>query len=89
MNVIVQNELFDELFSPESLFKTFNEKFSNSGAKGIDRLNGMQYSLRAQRDLIKTSEKCLNGSFRFSPYLEMLKARGGEKSKSYIDSNNP
>ena len=84
MNVIVQNELFDELFSPESLFKTFNEKFSNSGAKGIDRLNGMQYSLRAQRDLIKTSEKCLNGSFRFSPYLEMLKSKGRGKNPRVI-----
>ncbi|MGQ3921975.1 reverse transcriptase domain-containing protein [Mixta calida] len=80
----MQNELFDELFSPESLFKTFNEKFSNSGAKGIDRLNGMQYSLRAQRDLIKTSEKCLNGSFRFSPYLEMLKSKGRGKNPRVI-----
>lgn len=84
MNVIEQNELFDELFSSESLFKTFNEKFSNSGAKGIDRLNGMQYSLRAQRDLIKTSEKCLNGSFRFSPYLEMLKSKGRGKNPRVI-----
>ncbi|WP_241626391.1 reverse transcriptase domain-containing protein [Rosenbergiella epipactidis] len=84
MNVIEQNELFDELFSSESLFKSFNEKFSNSGAKGIDRLHGTQYSLRAQRDLVKTSEKCLSGSFRFSPYLEMLKSKGRGKKPRVI-----
>lgn len=84
MSIIDQDELFDELFSSESLFKTFNEKFGNSGAKGIDRLNGMQYSLRAQRDLIKASEKCLNGSFRFSPYLEMLKSKGRGKNPRVI-----
>ncbi|MFN1142469.1 reverse transcriptase domain-containing protein [Serratia quinivorans] len=84
MSAIEQNELFDELFSSENLLKTFNEKFSNSGAKGIDRLNGMQYSLRSQNDLIKTSEKCLNGSFRFSPYLEMLKSKGKGKSPRVI-----
>lgn len=84
MSVIEQDDLFDELFSSESLFKTFNEKFINSGAKGIDRLNGVQYSLRAQRDLIKTSEKCLNGSFRFSPYLEMLKSKGRGKNPRVI-----
>ncbi|UQC69368.1 maturase [Lelliottia sp. AC1] len=84
MSIIDQDDLFDELFSSESLFKTFNEKFGNSGAKGIDRLNGMQYSLRAQRDLIKTSEKCLNESFRFSPYLEMLKSKGRGKNPRVI-----
>lgn len=84
MNVMAQDELFRELFSSDNLVKTFNEKFITAGAKGIDRLNGMQYSLRSNKDLTKTSEKCLNGTFRFSPYLEMLKSKGRGKKPRVI-----
>ena len=79
-----QERLFAELFSAASLLETFNEKFIGSNAKGIDRLNGLQFSLRSVQELSVTSSKCLNGSFRFSPYLEKLKSKGRGKSPRVI-----
>lgn len=84
MNIDEQKRLFAELFSAESLLETFNEKFIGSNAKGIDRLNGLQFSLRSAQELSITSSKCLNGTFRFSPYLEKLKSKGRGKSPRVI-----
>ncbi len=64
MDVRAQEKLFKKLFSPKSLFDVYTERFSKSAAKGLDRINGMQYSNRARKELKKVSEKCLNGSFR-------------------------
>lgn len=79
-----QEKLFKKLFSRRSLFEVYTEKFSKAAAKGIDRINGMQYSNRARQELKKTSEKCLNGTFRFTPYLEKLKSKGRGKKPRVI-----
>lgn len=68
--------LFNELFSADALLTVFKEKFSNVGSKGVDRLNGFQYSRRVAGDVVVVSEKCLSGTYRFSPYLENLKVKG-------------
>src|SRR5208283_3381058 len=51
----------------------------NSNCKGIDRMNGKQFSLHAKEMLDVTSHKCINGNFRFSPFLETLKSKGRDK----------
>ena len=79
-----QEKLFKKLFSRRSLFEVYTEKFSKAAAKGIDRINGMQYSNRARQELKKTSEKCLSGTFRFTPYLEKLKSKGRGKKPRVI-----
>lgn len=84
MDVRAQEKLFKKLFSPKSLFDVYTERFSKSAAKGLDRINGMQYSNRARKELKKVSEKCLNGSFRFTPYLEKLKSKGRGKKPRVI-----
>ncbi|HDK8895750.1 TPA: maturase [Escherichia coli] len=84
MDERAQETLFKKLFSPKSLFDVYSDKFSKSAAKGIDRINGMQYSSRARKELKKVSEKCLDGSFRFTPYLEKLKSKGRGKSPRVI-----
>ncbi|EEV8608744.1 maturase, partial [Escherichia coli] len=60
MDERAQETLFKKLFSPKSLFDVYSDKFSKSAAKGIDRINGMQYSSRARKELKKVSEKCLD-----------------------------
>jgi RNA-directed DNA polymerase len=72
-------ELFAYLFSPAELVRVFEEKFSQSSGKGVDRLNGFQFVARATGELSVASRKCLDGSYRFSPYLEVLKAKGRGK----------
>lgn len=70
---------FEELFSPLSLIDVFLTKFSNTESRGVDRKNGTQFSRTAVDEIHTISRKCLNGSYRFSPYLENLKAKGRGK----------
>lgn len=76
--------LFLELFKPESLYEVFEEKFSYASSKGVDRLNGFQYAKRAADDSLIASQKCISGTYRFSPYLENLKAKGRSKPPRLI-----
>jgi hypothetical protein len=77
-------ELFKHLFSPEELNRVFEEKFAHSSGKGIDRLNGFQFGARAMYEFTVASRKCLDGSYRFSPYLEVLKTKGRGKAPRII-----
>lgn len=67
---------FGQLFEPTALVEVFQAKFAQSSSKGIDRLNGFQFAGRAATALAGASGKCLNGRYRFSPYLELLKIKG-------------
>lgn len=77
-------ELFFDLFSESALRETFSEHFASSTGKGIDRLNGHQFSISAQSQLLSASEKCLNGTYKFSPFLEVLKTKGRSKNPRLI-----
>jgi RNA-directed DNA polymerase len=77
-------ELFSNLFSERSLIEVFKDKFSSARAKGIDRLDGFQFSTKAEVELKTASEKCLSGSYRFSPFLETLKLKGRGKAPRII-----
>lgn len=79
LGMIDDGALFRHLFSAEVLIKAFTERFSKSTGKGIDRRNGFQFAPHAIADLTSASEKCLMGTYRFSPYLENLKIKGRNK----------
>jgi retron-type reverse transcriptase len=77
-------DLFKLLLSPEFLIQKFFADFSTSQSKGVDRLNGFQFSGRATGQLSIASIKCLSGEYRFSPYLENLKVKGRGKEPRLI-----
>lgn len=79
LGMIDDGALFRHLFSAEVLIQAFTERFSKSTGKGIDRRNGFQFAPRAIAELTSASEKCLMGTYRFSPYLENLKIKGRNK----------
>jgi RNA-directed DNA polymerase len=79
-----ETDLFKLLMSKESLIDTFNSLLSKSQSRGIDRLNGFQFSNRALEHLEIASRKCLDGSYRFSPYLEHLKLKGRGKEPRVV-----
>ncbi len=81
---ITDAELFRRMFSANALIFAFREKFKSSPAKGLDRINGFQYDSRSEKELEVVSNKCLNGSFRFSPFLEKLKLKGRGKAPRII-----
>ena len=79
-----ESDLFQLLMSKESLVEIFEEDFSKSQSKGVDRLNGFQFASRAAEQLEIASRKCLDGSYRFSPYLEHLKMKGRGKEPRVV-----
>lgn len=81
---IDSTSLFEYMFSAASLQAVFNERFSSNAAKGIDRLNGFQFANRSIAELATASNKCMNGSFRFAPFLEKLKLKGRGKPPRVI-----
>ena len=81
---ITADELFQRMFSPLSLEWVFRDRFGTSLAKGIDRINGFQFSGRSASELEVVSGKCLDSTFRFAPFLEQLKLKGRGKEPRVI-----
>ncbi|MBV4467486.1 RNA-directed DNA polymerase [Pseudomonas siliginis] len=81
---ITANQLFERMFSPLALEWVFRDRFKGSLAKGIDRINGFQFCARSAMEFEIVSGKCLDGSFRFAPYLEQLKLKGRGKEPRII-----
>ncbi len=75
---------FEELMDPTALEAVFYDKFNTSAGKGIDRLNGYQFFASRMVDLVSASQKCLDGTFRFSPYLEVLRPKGRDSKPRVI-----
>lgn len=82
--MIKEDELFRRMFTANALIFAYREKFQSSPAKGVDRMNGFQYSNRSEKELQLVSDKCLNETFRFSPFLEKLKLKGRDKTPRVI-----
>jgi RNA-directed DNA polymerase len=77
-------KLFEHLFSPESLNTLFRERFALAPSKGIDRVNGFQFAPGSVQALTTASRKCLDGTYRFAPYLEKLQSKGRDKAPRVI-----
>lgn len=84
LGMISDTVLFQHLFDHSALLATFQERFQESRGKGVDRIDGIQFSNRASVELAVASAKCMNGTFRFSPYLENLKPKGRNKAPRLI-----
>jgi len=76
--------LFGTLFSAAALEAVFEEEFANTSSKGVDRLNGFQFAMNVKTQLATTSAKCFIGTYRFSPFLEVLKIKGRDKNPRLI-----
>lgn len=81
---ITDTLLFEALFSDQLLYELFHFSFARTTGKGIDRMNGFQYAMRAADELATASAKCVAGTYRFAPYLEVLKAKGRNKAPRVI-----
>jgi RNA-directed DNA polymerase len=84
VGAITDTELFESLFSEQSLYELFHFSFAKTTGKGVDRLNGFQFAMRAADELANASSKCLAGTYRFAPYLEVLKTKGRSKEPRVI-----
>lgn len=71
--------LLREHFKIKSLKEIHNQKFKSTNTRGVDRISGRQFSKQTVSQLRVIKKKCLNGTYKFSPYLELLSTKGREK----------
>jgi RNA-directed DNA polymerase len=71
--------LFESNFQINSLNKIYDEKFKSSKTKGIDRLSGIKFENRAKEHIRIIHKKCMGGTYKFSPYLELIQSKGRGK----------
>ena len=60
----------------------FDSKIQSQQSRGLDRVNAKQFSDNQKRyieHLKNIKYKCLKRSYKFSPYMEILKAKGRNK----------
>ncbi|WP_044209483.1 reverse transcriptase domain-containing protein [Coleofasciculus chthonoplastes] len=77
-------QILTSLCEIDSLNKIYEEKFKYNTTKGIDRINGSQFEKQAQSQIQVIHDKCLSGTYKFSPYLELLKSKGRGKPPRVI-----
>lgn len=77
-------KLLQAFFSKASIKGVFDDKFASSGTKGIDRLNSFQFSKQLDAHVSIIHRKCLSGTYRFTPYAEVLRLKGRDKNPRLI-----
>lgn len=65
-------------FNAKFLDKIFSSKILNSRSKGLDKMSARHFETIKVSQYNKVVEKCLNGTFEFTPYLELLKLKGAK-----------
>src|SRR5688572_5919685 len=75
----------DDLFSPESLKKIYVEKLAPKKLRpGIDRVSAETFERHIDESVEQISRKLVDGTYYFSPYLQMLKTKGAGKAPRVI-----
>lgn len=77
-------KLLQIFFSKGSLKDTFDAKFLESSTKGLDRLNGFQFNQQLDNHLSIIHRKSLSGTYKFTPYAEVLQLKGRGKKPRVI-----
>ena len=67
--------LFDILFRQDVLLKVYTNRYSETKARGLDRIAGTSFAPSAVTTLDIVSRKCIEGTYSFTPYLENLKLK--------------
>ena len=73
-----------ERFSAINLNSVYQEKVKNKAGRGIDGISARQFSEQLPESLTRIESKVLNGAYRYTPYLEILKSKGRSKQPRVI-----
>lgn len=66
----------ENYFKEEYLTTLYNLKLSSSNSKGIDKQNSIGFNKNKKNEISIISRKVLNETYKFSPYIEILKLKG-------------
>lgn len=71
--------VFQRLFQHENIARIYQEKISPRPTRGIDRISVQKFDTIKNEQFAIVGRKCLNGVYRFSPYLERLQLKGRDR----------
>lgn len=75
---------FEQNFSVENLKSVFKDNIKNKSGKGIDGINCAQFESELLPIVSRLSSKSIASTYRFSPYLEIVKSKGRGKQPRII-----
>lgn len=75
---------FEDFLEEDFLDSLFHEKLINSRSKGIDKRNAESFRIVRIREYEIIKKKILDGSYQFTPYLQVLKLKGRDKAPRVI-----
>ena len=78
-NQLAPHLLFKNLFTIKHLRDIFESKIKVKQSKGIDRINPNQFSQQKEKHLKIIKYKCIEKTYKFSPYVEIIKPKGRDK----------
>ncbi|ACS79417.1 reverse transcriptase domain-containing protein [Maridesulfovibrio salexigens] len=67
-----------EMFSLEHIEQVYEERVRLKSGRGIDRVSVVDFDKRKDEYFNNIHVKCLNGTYKFSPYLQKLILKGPE-----------
>ncbi len=80
INLIPEKRSFEDHFQPEYLATIFDENHKGKPDKGIDHISPLQFEKIKESEFQLISRKVLDGTYRFSPYVEKLILRNRWKT---------
>jgi len=81
---LICDELFQKYFEQDYLHQIFINKVKHSHTRGIDRTDPYQFAIYSSEQIRIIQKKCLEGTYKFSPYLENLHSKGRNKCPRVI-----
>ena len=69
-----------ELFGPSALKTSFEWTIAASHLRGLDRVSPERFEKDIDAEVDTISRKVLDGSYRFTPYRQLLRLRGAQKT---------
>ena len=71
-------------FKLKSIKEVFDGKISTQTGSGIDRVSPKKFAEDKHKNCTIIYRKCKKGTYRFSPYVELLQSKGRDKAPRVI-----
>lgn len=75
---------FDQHLTLDNLESVYTQEIAGRGGTGMDGLTPARFNKQKQREFNIIKRKCGDGTYRFTPYREVLKSRGRDRAPRVI-----
>jgi len=78
------SDMLKELLALDNIAKTYKEKIAVKDFRGIDHIGRYQFERNKDKHFEIINRKCLNGTYKYSPFVEKLQLRGRNREPRVI-----